>query len=515
MNYKIAREHQKTKLRSINWDVLVIGGGASGTGVALDCALRGLSVALVEQEDFAVSASGASTKLVHGGVRYLEKAFLELDWGQFALVREALQERKRMIRNAPHLARPLGTILPVTSQFEWWYYRMGLWLYDKIAGIDELPDSQTLSKEKIASILPHLTSQGMVGGILYYDGQFDDARYAVAIARTAEKQGACILNHCAVVHFKQLFSPEKQIQVVDTLTGESFLIQTRVIVNCTGSVSDKIRQQIRPNVLPRLRPSKGAHIILDPSFLNSDTGLIIPKTDDGRVVFVLPWHGYTLIGTTDTEVKDPYQTPEVTETDIQYLLDYYNRYFEKKATRQDVKGFFAGNRPLVVQQNKSGKQTEALIRNHEVEIWEQEKVINLLGGKWTTYRQMAEETTDAIFTLLNRPMVRCQTASFTLIGATNLPVDLPNQLPTDIKNYLSIYGAEAPELAHEIIQTGIKRLHPDFPFTTAEVNWIIRNQFACTAEDILSRRLRWTLLDKHTAETIQPKVQAQLLETVS
>lgn len=391
------------------FDIVVIGGGASGLGVALDACLRGLKVLLVDANDFGSQTSQTSTKLVHGGVRYLEKAVKQLEYGQFKLVREALRERAFMLANAPELTRTLGIYIPVKNTWEWFYYAVGVKMYGALAGKRGLRLATQVNS--IFEAMPQLTTQQFTGGVRYLDGQFDDARYALALALSAKQAGAILLNYAKVTDFSytQAAQAINGLTFIDQLTGQSHFVRCKCVVNCTGTAADTIRKLVRPNVHPRLRPSQGIHLVIKENLCPQGIGMLIPETEDGRLIFVLPYWGATLVGTTETPVPDPNAPPIPTQQEIQFLIKHLQLYFPNVSF--EIKSVFAGYRPLVAAEKAN---TEALIRNHEVEVWQNEKIIHLLGGKWTTYRQMAEETVDAVFDLLKISFVACRTQQYRL-----------------------------------------------------------------------------------------------------
>jgi len=494
------------RLSATTWDVLIIGGGATGLGSALEAALRGLKVALVEADDYAAHTSSASTKLVHGGVRYLEKAFKGLDYGQYKLVREALHERARLLANAPHLCHPLPTLLPVYSAWQKFYYGMGLRVYDWVAQDSTVPRAHGLNKTAALEAFPALNPQGLQGGLVYYDGQFDDARLAVALARTARKAGATVLNHVRLTDFAQHTSGAVVGAAVrDELTGQTYRVQANAYLNCTGATADRIRQMARPRAVPRLRPSRGIHIVLPREVLPGDNGLIVPSKD-GRVIFVLPWFHCVLVGTTDVEASADAPV-QPTHEEVRFLLDETARYLRKPITYSDIRGIFAGNRPLVA---ASQGRTEALIRNHEVEVFKTERVINVLGGKWTTYRQMAQEAVDAVQLNLGYKPSKSPTPNYRLLGGEAPAPDPAPGFAPDLRLHLRTYGTELPEMEALLKEFGTQPLASGFPYTQADVRFAIQYSQALTIEDVLARRIRLEIEDLRAARSAAPAV-AKLL----
>ncbi|MBC8056050.1 MAG: glycerol-3-phosphate dehydrogenase/oxidase, partial [Rhizobiales bacterium] len=384
------RAEQLDRLRTETpWDLAVIGGGATGLGVALDAAARGFKVALIEATDFAQGTSSRSTKLVHGGVRYLAQ-------GDVALVREALRERGALLANAPHLAQPIAFVMPGYSWWERGFYGAGLKAYDALAGRRGLGDTQMLSTAQVKALLPTVRAQGLSGGVKYWDGQFDDARLAVAIARTAAARGACVVNHVKCVALRREGGKLQGIVAEDAETGERFEIGAACVVNATGVWVDAVRDmdaepgaRKRP---PMVSPSQGVHLVVDRSFLPTDHALLIPKTDDGRVLFAVPWLGKTVLGTTDTPRDDVAAEPSPFKEEVEFILREAGKYLSKQPMRADVLSVWVGLRPLVrPPQDEDGRtQTKSISREHTVLV-DRSGLVTVTGGKWTTYRAMAED----------------------------------------------------------------------------------------------------------------------------
>jgi glycerol-3-phosphate dehydrogenase len=492
------------QLRKLNdtFDICIIGGGASGAGVALDATLRGYKVLLIEKGDFASQTSSKSTKLVHGGVRYLEQAVRNVDWHQFKMVYKALHERKILLENAPHLAHPLGLLTPCYTRWERWYYRIGMWLYDKISGSTNLQSSRGLSKKEIQEEFPSIESHHLRGGVLYYDGQLNDARYALAILKEAERLGACILNYASLNSFELGTKSLKIKKVVfsDLISGESFTIPVKAVVNATGPFTDKIRTLANPRLKPRMKVSRGAHIVLPAEFWQGETALLIPKTDDGRVIFVIPWREYVLVGTTD----DPdtlSETPVILEAEKEYLISYFNRYSVKKAAQADISATFVGQRPLLQVQLDSAMNTDtkSLVRDHEVEVDGRSKLVSIMGGKWTTYRVMASDTMDVLERdVLNVAVTPCLTKDHVLVPASS--VLLPEDLSSDIRKHLTeLYGPAAGE----VYAYGSQRLLEGQPYLLGELSYLKEHEMAITWDDVLVRRWGIGLRDEAMAKQLK------------
>lgn len=462
------------------WDIAVIGGGATGMGVAVDAATRGFDVALVEAHDFGKGTSSRSTKLVHGGVRYLEQ-------GNVALVMSALKERGLLRRNAPHLVHDLAFVVP---NYSWWeapFYGIGLKLYDLLAGKYGFGPSRLLSKEETLDKLPALDPEGLSGGVVYYDGQFDDARLLIHLAMTAAEHGATVVNYCPATAL--LRDPEGYVNGLtarDAETGEEFPIPARVVVNATGVFTDAIRRMADPQADPLLVTSQGIHLVFDHSFLKSETALMVPRTSDGRVLFVIPWHGYALAGTTDTPIDAPSLEPQALQSEIEFILQTAGRYLTRPPSRADILSVFAGLRPLV---QGSGGKTSALSRDHVIHV-DESGLLTITGGKWTTYRHMAEDCVDNAITLGRLRDQPCVTRDLRIHGYCD-----------DARGDLAVYGADAARiraLADEHPDLA-RRLDPAFPVIGAEVLWAVREEMARTVEDALARRTRVLFLDARAA----------------
>ena len=482
------------------FDVLVIGGGATGLGTAVEAASRGYRVALVEGRDFAQGTSSRSTKLVHGGVRYLSQ-------GNLGLVREALRERGRLRRNAPHLVGDLEFIVPAYS---WWngpYYGMGLKLYDVLAGRYKLGKTQVLSRAQVLERIPTLEAEGLRGGVRYFDGQFDDARLAVTLALTAVDKGAVVVNHAPVVGLLKEQGKVVGARVRDGETGTEHAVRAKVVVNATGVFSDAVRRMDDPEAQGAIVPSQGVHLVLPSDFLPGTHALMVPRTDDGRVLFVVPWHGRALVGTTDTPVDTVADEPRPLEAEIHFLLEHAARYLSRDPSREDVLAVFTGLRPLV-RPPKDGANTRAISRDHTLLV-SGTGLLTVVGGKWTTYRKMGEDAVNLgakVGGLEARPSI---TAEMPLHGAPETPAVSTSGTPSAS---LAAYGTEAAgvrALAEQDEALAIP-LHPRLPYLCAEVTWAARHEMARTVEDVLDRRTRALVLDARAALEAAPRV-ARLL----
>lgn len=508
----LCRDQQLTRLASQTFDLLVIGGGATGAGIALDAASRGLSVALVERGDFASGTSSRSSKLVHGGVRYLEAAITRLDPAQWRLVREALRERATLLAIAPHLVYPLRTLVPAHSWYQLLRHRIGLWLYDRAAGQSLIAPSTLLSRQQMLASFPQLDGSGLKGGIAYHDAGFDDARMAISLLLTAVQQGAAIANHMEVEGFAEADDRLCAAHAINRLDGSRHLVRAKIIINATGPYGDHLRQLEQPGCKPRLTLSRGSHLVLDRSLAPTSDALLIPSTSDGRVLFVLPWQEHCLVGTTDvpTEMQDVLQPAEDEE---RYLLQHLQQWFATDISANGILARWAGLRPLVA---ASSADTAGIVREHLIETGSK-GLISVLGGKWTTYRKMAEEAVDqAIATGGLQPAGPCVTPSLKLVGAEEFTPELAGQLVTgfglevDIARHLAqAYGGLAKELLEQAGLQGRQRLLSGHPYIRAEIDWVREREMAMTTEDILQRRLRIGMLDERAASRLAAVLEQQ------
>lgn len=475
------------------WDIVVIGGGATGMGVAVEAASRGYKTLLLEQHDFGKGTSSRSTKLVHGGVRYLQQ-------GNVSLVLEALRERAIMRDNAPHLVSDLPFIVPI---YDWWegpFYGIGLRLYDMLAGKHGFGDSRNLSREETIARIPVIETEGLRGGVIYHDGQFDDSRLVINLAQTAAEEGAVLLNYAKVTGLKQVDGSIQGVVVHDEEAGEEFHVEARAVINATGVFTDSIRHMDDQNLPPVIQPSRGIHIVLDRSFLGGDTAIMVPHTDDGRVLFAIPWHDKVIFGTTDTPVDTPDLEPHASREEFDFLLEHAARYLVNDPTEKDVLSVFAGLRPLV-NEGEAGS-TSSISRDHSILI-SRSGLVTIAGGKWTTYRHMAEETIDqaiAVGQLQHVPSL-----------SRDLPIHGWHQRAVEYHS-LSMYGADAPALLRMIDKHPGQGtlMHPNLPITEAQVIWAARAEMARTVEDVLARRTRCLLLGARASIEIAPKVASIL-----
>jgi glycerol-3-phosphate dehydrogenase len=483
------------------WDLAVIGGGATGVGIAVDAASRGYSCCLVEMSDFGKGTSSRSTKLVHGGVRYLQQ-------GNVSLVMEALKERGILRGNAPHLVHDLAFVVP---NYSWWeapFYGIGMKVYDMLAGKYGFGRSRVLSKREVLERIPTLETEGLKGGVLYYDGQFDDSRLLIDLCRTAEQHGAALVNYAKVVGLSR---DEDGFANGFTLEdGESGLrhgVRARCVVNATGAFSDSVRRLDDPAASAMIAPSQGIHVVLERSFLPGDAAIMVPRTDDGRVMFAIPWHGHTLLGTTDTAIEAVTLEPVATEPEIDFLLETAGRYLARNPARADVLSVFAGIRPLVKSQENAS--TPALSREHTIHV-SPSGLLTIAGGKWTTYRKMAEDAVDHAATLAKLEERACVTRELRIHGHDE-----------DAGRFgdLGVYGSAAAGI-RELMDGPAgargpegelsRRLHPSLPIVAAQAVWAARHEMARTVDDVLARRTRALHLNAAAAIEMAPWV-ARLL----
>ncbi|KJE95774.1 glycerol-3-phosphate dehydrogenase 2 [Capsaspora owczarzaki ATCC 30864] len=518
------RAQQLKSLRETKqFDVLIIGAGATGAGVALDAVTRGLSTALVERDDFSSGTSSRSTKLIHGGVRYLQKAVFNLDYEQFKLVKEALHERANLLEIAPHLSGPLPIMLPVYKLWQLPYFWSGIKMYDLIAGTANVKTSYVLSPEKTLEAFPMLKREDLVGSIVYYDGQHNDARMNISIALTAAERGATVANHVEVQSLLKEIDPSTGKERVcgatvrDTITGDSWDVRAKCVINATGPFCDAIRKMDNPKVMDIVQPSSGVHIVLPNYYSPRGMGLLDPATSDGRVIFFLPWQNMTIAGTTDAPTKVS-ANPMPTEEEIDFILNEVRHYLspDVQVRRGDVLAAWSGIRPLV--SDPDSANTQSIVRNHLVHVSDS-KLVTISGGKWTTYRTMAIDTVDAAIAACNlKPERGCQTDGLMLMGGAGYTPTMFIRLVQDYgldvevaQHLANTYGDRAGEVALLATITGRRwpvvgrRLAEEYPYIEAEVRYAIR-EYACTAVDVLARRTRLAFLNVQAALQALPSV---------
>jgi len=476
--------------RTTPWDMVIIGGGATGVGSAVDAASRGYEVLLLEQSDFGKGTSSRSTKLVHGGVRYLEQ-------GNISLVMEALRERGILRQNAPHLVSDLAFVVP---SYDWWespFYGLGLKVYDLLAGKYGFGPSQILSREETLARLPTIKPDGLRGGIVYYDGQFDDTRLLINLVQTAAEQGAVLLNYVQVTGLtKGADGFVSGVEARDVESGRELKARAKVVINATGPFSDSVRRLAEASVESMIAPSQGIHLVFDHSFLSGNSAIMVPHTRDGRVMFAIPWKGHTVVGTTDTPIKDLSLEPLPLEEEIDFILETASQYLHRVPTRSDVLSVFVGIRPLVSRENSS--RTSGLSREHTIHI-DSSGLLSIAGGKWTTYRRMAEDCIDQAATLAQLPEKPAITLHLKIHGFQESPRKLEQ---------FAVYGNDGGAI-QDLIQADPslgEPLHQSLTICGAEVVWAAREEMAQTVEDVLARRTRALFLNARAASEMAPRV---------
>ena len=482
---------KKVKNRKKPWDVLIIGGGSSGLGAAVDAASRGYKTLLLEKKDFAKGTSSRSTKLVHGGVRYLQN-------GDVSLVIEALKERGIMRKNAPHLVQDLSFVIP---SYDWWnspFYGIGLKIYDMMAGNLGLGPSTLLDREETIDLIPNVKKKGLRGGVIYHDGQFDDARMAISLAQTAENHGASLINYCGVTSLVKEGDMITGVTAQDEFSGEEYNITAKVVINATGVFSDQIIQMDQPGSRKLIVPSQGVHIVLDKSFLNGPHAIMVPHTTDGRVLFAVPWNDYVVVGTTDTQIEQPLEEPIALEQEIEFILDNAGAYMTTPPTRADVKSVFSGLRPLAAPED-NGSATKEISRHHKVTV-STSGLVSILGGKWTTYRKMSEDLINTAQSVGGLPERTCITHSLPIHGY---------DYNSDWTNPLHVYGTDIEKI-HKLDEAGNTSLSDLLHLSKNQIIWAVREEMAMTVEDVLARRSRALFLNAEAALALAPKV-AQII----
>lgn len=484
------RTDQLTKISAnTNWDVIIVGGGATGLGVALEASSRGYRTLLVEQHDFCKGTSSRSTKLIHGGVRYLSQ-------GNIGLVRDALRERGLLLRNAPGLVRPLPLVVPVFSFWERFYYGMGLRFYDLLAGKLGLSRSRGLSVKETIKRIPTLTTDSLRGGILYLDAAFDDSRMGIALARAAAAHGAVLLNYMKVSGFNKSQGKICGVRLCEQFDGSEFEVRSRVVVNATGVFSDVVSEMDFAREQKLLALSQGTHLVLPKRFLPNDVALMIPKTADGRVLFALPWHNRVLAGTTDIAVAKPQLEPRPEKHEISFILEHLRHYLTEKPTEADILSAFAGLRPLV--KTGQGRATAALGRDHTILVSDS-GLVSVLGGKWTTYRKMAEDAVDSASEVANLPTTSSRSTEISIKNPKIGDLAWPGGTNGD-----EVQGPAADDACLQ------EPLDKKFAYLRADVTRAARDEWACTVEDVLARRTRLLFLDVRASVKAAPQVASIL-----
>jgi glycerol-3-phosphate dehydrogenase len=472
------------------WDLIIIGGGATGLGIAHDSASRGYKTLLLEQSDFAKATSSRSTKLVHGGVRYMAQ-------GDLLLVMEALHERGILLKNAPHLTFNQEFIIPVYTWWDVFKYTAGLKFYDLLAGRLSMGKSYFISRTKTIKRLPLLKTDGLKGGVVYHDGQFDDSRLAFALAQSSTEKGAIVLNYFEVTGLlKDSTGKINGLTARDNVSGKEHVLKANLVINATGVFADAVARMDNPQASPTLRPSQGVHIVLEKSFLQSESAIMIPQTDDGRVLFAIPWYGEVVIGTTDTPLEEINLEPVAMEKEIDFILHTAGNYLLRPPRRSDILSIFAGLRPLAANSKNPGS-TKEVSRRHKITL-SSSGLLTIIGGKWTTYRLMAEEIIDKAIKARLLPPAKCITSKLKL-----------TKLTSDIEpGRLHIYGDSFIDINKIITENPAlgMQLCPELPYTKSEIIWICRNEMPVHLEDILARRTRSLFLNAKASAVIATQV---------
>ncbi|WP_199535534.1 glycerol-3-phosphate dehydrogenase/oxidase [Rhodohalobacter sp. SW132] len=477
------------------WDLIVIGGGATGLGVALDGVSRGFKTLVVEQADFSKGTSSRSTKLVHGGVRYLAQ-------GNIDLVREALRERGLLQKNAPHLVQNEIFVIPNYSWWDKFFYTVGLKVYDLLSGKLSLGKSRGISKKETISRISTINSEGLKGGVIYHDGQFDDSRLTINVAQTITEKGGAVLNYCEVKGLVKQNGTVKGVEVLDHETGNSHTIHGKSVINATGVFVDEILSMDKKDHKNIVRPSQGVHLVFEKDFLPGNDAIMIPKTDDGRVLFAVPWHNKVVVGTTDTPLEKHSLEPTALEEEIEFILRTAKKYLTKSPTREDVLSVFAGLRPLAAPQGGSTK-TKEISRSHKIMVSDS-GLITVTGGKWTTFRKMGQDTVNEVIKIGSLPKTKSTSEDLKIHGASdNVDFQNPHYFYGTDQEKIEALIREKPELG--------EKLHPEYPFRKAEAVWAARNEMARTIEDFLARRIRILFLDARSAIDMAPQV-AELMQ---
>ena len=491
-----ARREELKNIAGQQFDLCVIGGGATGAACALDAQLRGIRTVLLDAGDFAGATSSAATKIIHGGVRYLEEAIKGADVQEYHVLVRALHERVRMLANAPHLTRKLEFLVPSYRWLDVAYLDIGLKIYDWLAGPGRISPSKFLSHEETLKRMPGLNQNGLIGGVAYADGQFDDARYNLTLVQSFTIAGGNALNHAKVTDFRREANGTiSGVVVKDQLAANSLTVNAQAIVNATGPVSDSIRQLATPSLHKRMRPSKGAHILLPRDVFPTEDALLIPKTEDGRVLFALPWNDRLLVGTTDEEVS-PDAELLVTKADVEYMLRHLNQYLARPVTPDEIVSGFAGARPLVGSESET--DTKKLARDDVIELDPSSGLISTMGGKWTTHRAMAEDTINSVQKLLGEALTESKTRNHVLYGGEGFTDDYSEKLARQhnlsektARHLTSKFGTAAEKVLALASENPVlaQPVLPGFPAIQAEVVYSVRSEMAATIEDVLARRI--------------------------
>ena len=481
--------------RVLEWDIVIIGGGASGLGIAVDASKRGYKTLLLEKYDFGKGTSSRSTKLIHGGVRYLQN-------GDITLVIESLKERGILKRNAPHLVQDLSFVIPT---YDWWaspFYGIGMKIYDMMAGKLGLGKSVIISKKETEKLIPNVNKKGLRGGVIYHDGQFDDSRMAITLALSANSKKTALLNYCNVDGLIKKNNEIVGLSFTDSINSKKYHIKSKVVINATGVFAEEIIRMDQPKIEKMIQPSQGVHIVLEKKFLKSKHAILIPQTSDGRVLFAVPWKNYVVVGTTDTQVKDANDEPKPLKEEIDFILKNASKYMTIKPKRDDIKSVFAGLRPLAATSDK--KSTKEVSRSHKIDI-SPSGLISVLGGKWTTYRKIAEDAIDTAISINKLKKKKCKTEKTKLFGYKK---------NVDWSDHMHVYGSLKKKVQSLGGNEDNKSLSSKFYISNNIIEWSIIHEMALTLEDVLARRTRCVFLDSNESRRIAPCVVKKMAEVL-
>ena len=479
----------------LEWDIVIIGGGASGLGIAVDASKRGYKTLLLEKHDFGKGTSSRSTKLIHGGVRYLQN-------GDITLVIESLKERGILKRNAPHLVQDLSFVIPT---YDWWaspFYGIGMKIYDMMAGKLGLGKSVIISKGETEKLIPNVNKKGLRGGVIYHDGQFDDSRMAITLALSANPKKTALLNYCNVDGLIKKNNEIVGLSFTDSINSKKYQVKSKVVINATGVFAEDIIRMDQPQIKKMIQPSQGVHIVLEKKFLKSKHAILIPQTSDGRVLFAVPWKNYVVVGTTDTQIKNASEEPKPLKEEIDFILKNASKYMTIKPKKDDIKSVFAGLRPLAATSDK--KSTKEVSRSHKIDI-SPSGLISVLGGKWTTYRKISEDAIDTAISINKLKKKKCKTKKTKLFGYKK---------KVDFSDPMHVYGSLKKKVESLGGIDDNKSLSTKFYISNNIIEWSIIHEMALTLEDILARRTRCVFLDSNESKLIAPSVAKKMADVL-
>ena len=479
----------------LEWDIVIIGGGASGLGIAVDASKRGYKTLLLEKNDFGKGTSSRSTKLIHGGVRYLQN-------GDITLVIESLKERGILKRNAPHLVQDLSFVIPT---YDWWaspFYGIGMKIYDMMAGKLGLGKSVIISKGETEKLIPNVNKKGLRGGVIYHDGQFDDSRMAITLALSANSKKTALLNYCNVDGLIKNNNEIIGLSFTDSINEKKYQVKSKVVINATGVFAEEIIRMDQPKIEKMIQPSQGVHIVLEKKFLKSEHAILIPQTSDGRVLFAVPWKNYVVVGTTDTQIKNASEEPKPLKEEIDFILNNASKYMTIKPNKSDIKSVFAGLRPLAATNDK--KSTKEVSRSHKIDI-SPSGLISVLGGKWTTYRKISEDAIDTAISINKLKKKKCKTEKTKLFGYKK---------KVDFSDPMHVYGSLKKTVKSLGGINDNNSLSTKFYISNNIIEWSIIHEMALTLEDVLARRTRCVFLDSKESKLIAPDVVKKMADVL-